>query len=419
MKVAIIGGGIGGLAAAISLHEAGIDADVYEAAPAILEVGLGIALLPHAVRELDELGLSDAVAAASVEIRELVGANRFGQPVWREPCGRAAGYRWPHYAIHRSSLQAILLDAARRRLGETRLHVGHRLDAFAARGDKVVARFTGHDGGADRLEATADVLIGADGANSTVRRQLNPEEGLPIWSGRVLWRAVSARPPILGGQSQVVMAGGGQKFVAHPAGPAAPGASSLVSWVAELQLDQRAWLHVEDWNRPGRIEDVMPAFEGWTCEWIDVPDQMRGHQRLFELPIAVRDPVERWTFGRISLLGDAAHPMYPTGTHGASQAIIDARVLAHALATQRDPVRALEAYEFERRRATTDIAAAEYSNGLERRIRMVEERAPNGFTRLADVIDPDLLTRSAAAYRATARLDPEELNARPSLTPVR
>jgi len=415
MRVMIAGGGIGGLVAALSLHDAGIDATVFEAVGEIRPLGVGINLLPHAGRELSELGLAERLDAVAIRTRELVYVNKFGQTIWREDRGLDAGYRWPQFSIHRGTLQMLLLEAVRARLGADAVRTDRRLVAFEDDGRRVRATFEDRTG--TRHQDEADVLIGADGIHSAVRRAFYPQEGAPIWNGAVLWRATTEAEPFLGGSSMVMAGHQAQKFVCYPISRAlAQRGRSLVNWIAELRFDpSRGWRR-EDWNRPGRVEDFLPRFEAWNFGWLDAPSLIRGATAVYEYPMVDRDPVERWSFGRVTLLGDAAHPMYPIGSNGASQAILDARVLAHRLATSGDPVEALAAYDAERRPGTARIVLANRANGPERVMQAVEERAPEGFARLEDVISREELETAAGDYKMIAGFDKNLLNERPSLS---
>ena len=407
MRVAIIGGGIGGLATALSLHAAGIDCDVYEAVPQIKPLGVGINLLPHAVRELSELGLADALAATAIETEKLIYANRFGQEIWQEPRGRAAGYNWPQFSIHRGALQVILLEAVTSRLGPSRVHTG----AQARRvGPSSVTFQSGET-------VEADVIVAADGIHSALRAQFYPDEGPPKWNRRVLWRGVTEAEPFLGGRTMVMAGYQNQKFVCYPISREATARGrSLINWIAELRIGGMADWRREDWNRVGRLEDFLPDFESWHFGWLDVPAVIRDASHIFEYPMVDRDPVARWTFDRVTLLGDAAHPMYPIGSNGASQAILDARILAHALATTRSINAALALYEDNRRPGTSRLVLANRANGPEQVMQTVHERAPNGFTQLSAVVSVEELETTAERYKQIAGFDREALNARESLS---
>jgi len=407
MRVAIIGGGIGGLATALSLHAAGIDCDVYEAVPQIKPLGVGINLLPHAVRELSELGLADALAATAIETEKLIYANRFGQEIWQEPRGRAAGYNWPQFSIHRGALQVILLEAVTSRLGPSRVHTGAQ--ARRAGASSVIFQ------SGETVEA--DVIVAADGIHSALRAQFYPDEGPPKWNRRVLWRGVTEAEPFLGGRTMVMAGYQNQKFVCYPISREATARGrSLINWIAELRIGGMADWRREDWNRVGRLEDFLPDFESWHFGWLDVPAVIRDASHIFEYPMVDRDPVARWTFDRVTLLGDAAHPMYPIGSNGASQAILDARILAHALATTRSINAALALYEDNRRPGTSRLVLANRANGPEQVMQTVHERAPNGFTQLSAVVSVEELETTAERYKQIAGFDREALNARESLS---
>ena len=406
MRVLVIGGGIGGLTTALALHAAGLEAEVHEGAGEVRPLGVGINLQPHAVRELCELGLGEALAETGVATRELVYANRFGQVIWREDRGRAAGYHWPQYSIHRGRLQMLLWQAAQARLGAARVCSGHRLAGFTQDAAGVTAQF------ADGSTARGDLLIAADGIHSVVRRHFVPGEGPPKWNGAILWRATSVAPPYLTGASMVQAGSHDQKFVVYPIAEL-PDGRRLTNWIAERRFPADTPWAREDWNRPGNLADVLPAFERWNFGWLDVPGLMRRAEAVYEFPMVDRDPLERWTDGRVTLLGDAAHPMYPIGSNGASQAILDARRLAWHLAGKRWDD-ALAGYEAERRPATAALVAANRGLGPDLVLELVHQRAPQGFTALHDVISQAELEGTASAYKKLAGFDPALLNARES-----
>ncbi|MCA8927649.1 MAG: flavin-dependent oxidoreductase [Alphaproteobacteria bacterium] len=413
MHALIVGGGIGGLTTALSLHAAGISCRVYEAVPDLQPLGVGINVLPHAVRELTELGLADRLAATAIPTAELIYANRHGQQIWQEPRGTAAGYRWPQFSIHRGELQMALLAEARARLGADAILTDHRLTGFDQSGDTVTARFARADGAT--VTAEGDLLVACDGIHSTVRRHFYPDEGAPIWNGNVLWRATTLAQPYLTGRSMVMAGHQAQKFVCYPISrQAEERGEALINWIAEIKFTDRQTWRREDWNRRANLADFLPAFEDWDFGWLKVPDIIRGAAEVFEYPMVDRDPVAAWSFGRVTLLGDAAHPMYPIGSNGASQAILDARRLAWHLVRQPDPDAALRAYDAERRPATAAIVLANRENGPEQAMEMVHERAPDGFDDLAAIVSPAELAATAERYKALAGFDKDTLNTRES-----
>jgi len=411
MRVVIAGAGIGGLSLALSLHAAGIEAQVCEAVGEVRPLGVGINLLPHATRELTELGLGERLAAHAIATEALIYANRFGQEIWREPRGRFAGYRWPQYSIHRGTLQRLLLDAVRERLGADAVRLGRR--AVGAETDGGVARLHLADGSI----AEADLVVGADGIHSALRARAYPGEGPPIWNKRVLWRGVTEAEPYLGGAAMVMAGHQDQKFVCYPIDPAAARhGRSLINWIAELSFPERDAWRREDWSRAGALDDFLPAFEDWRFGWLDPSAIVRGASQVYEYPLVDRDPVDRWTFGRTTLLGDAAHPMYPIGSNGASQAILDARTLAFELAAGADVDVALARYEEARRPATSRLVLLNRANGPEQVMQLAHERAPEGFADVHDVLSRAELEATAGAYKQAAGFDREALNARASLS---
>jgi 2-polyprenyl-6-methoxyphenol hydroxylase-like FAD-dependent oxidoreductase len=416
MTVLIIGGGIAGLTTALSLHQIGVDCRVFESVDTIEPLGVGINTLPHAVRELSELGLRDKLAATGVATAELAYYSSHGQRIWAEPRGEAAGYLWPQFSIHRGELQMILLEAARARLGADRIRTGHQLIGWEETNTGVRAHFVHRGTGEPRDDAEGSLLIGADGIHSAVRSVFYPNEGPPIWNGAIMWRGVTTGQTFLDGRTMIMAGHEGQKFVAYPISRD----NAVINWIAERKFTPDHVWRREDWNRPGKLEEFLPWFEKWRFDWLDVPAVIGNAARCFEYPMVDRDPVESWTFGRVTLLGDAAHAMYPIGSNGASQAILDARVLAREIQARGPVPEALLAYDAERRPATARIVLANRRNGPEQVMQLVQERAPDGFARIEDVLSQRELEESAAVYKRIAGFDKAELNARaPIVTPFR
>ena len=395
LRCAVVGAGIGGLTTALSLHEIGVRVEVFDSVNELRPLGVGINLLPHAVRELDALGLLDELSARSVAPAQLVYCTRRGQEIWREPRGLAAGYQWPQLSIHRGVLQEILKKALIDRVGTDALHLGHSLVRVEQSGGDPVGVF--EDG-----QVEADLLIAADGIHSVARSQRYPEEGPPLWNGSLLWRGVAEIEPVRDGRSMIWAGHPEQKFVGYPVADLPDGRQTF-NFVAELRRPDSDLATREDWNRRGSLEDFLPWFTDWDFDWLDVPSIVGAATETFVFPMVDRDPLPRWTFDRTTLVGDAAHPMYPIGSNGASQAILDARVLAGCVRRfPDDPGAALDRYEAVRRPATAAIVHANRGFGPELPMVLVEERAPEGFEDIADVITSEEIARVTEDYRRTA-----------------
>ncbi|GAA5062782.1 2-polyprenyl-6-methoxyphenol hydroxylase-like FAD-dependent oxidoreductase [Thermocatellispora tengchongensis] len=422
MRVLIIGAGIGGLTAALSLHAAGIDCSVVDSAPELRPLGVGINLQPHAVRELVDLGLGEALEATGIQTSAQVYANRFGNVILTLPRGRGAGYLWPQYSIHRGRLQMILLDAVRARLGPGAVRLGLAFQDFArdpeeegGKAGTVTALLRDVRTG-EVVAETADVLAGADGVHSAVRARLHPGHDELRWSGIRMWRGVTERDPYLDGATLLVAgSNAAAKFVAYPicAEARARGRASM-NWVAEVRMAEAGAAGQADWHREGALEDVLPHFADWFLPDLDVPKLITGADRILEYPMVDKDPLPRWNVGRATLLGDAAHPMYPIGSNGGSQAILDARFLALTLARNVDPAEGLAEYERERRPATTDIVLACRRLPMDETIELVERRAPDGFADISEVLSARELAEMAAAQKTISDMDVTMLNQRPS-----
>src|SRR5262245_18437682 len=371
MDIAIVGGGIAGLTLALALLQRGLSCRVYESVSEVRELGVGITLLPHAMRELAALGLGEVLAARGIENRESCFFNRFGQLIYREPRGRFAGYPFPEVGLHRGRLHRTLWDAAVTRLGGQRLHTDHQCAGLEQSDRRVTLHFRSSATGAPRPSVTADLAIACDGVNSTVRRQFYPADALRF-VGINTWRGVTRARPFLTGRSYV-RAGSMRSgnIVIYPIVDDVDGAGrQLINWPAQVL---QPGYDRNDWIQAGRPEDFLHIYASWTFDWLDVPELIRRSDVIFEYPMVDKDPVARWTFGRVTLLGDAAHPMYPRGSNGAAQAILDARALADRLAEGGDPLAALAAYEAARAGPTAEVVRANRTIAPDYLIERVEE----------------------------------------------
>jgi len=415
LDVAIVGGGIGGLVAALSLNAAGIDCTVFEAVDELRPLGVGINLLPHSVRVLAGLGLLPRLAETAIETAELAYFNKHGQPIWAEPRGLAGGYAFPQFSIHRGELQMILYETALARLGPDRIRTSHVLTGHADHGDRVELHFTDRSRAA-RPAVHARAVIAADGIHSVVRRAFFPDEGPARFSGRMLWRATTEAAPFLTGRSMIQAGHQNQKFVCYPISRRlADRGRALVNWIAELTVPGTTPPR-QDWSRRVDPSVFREPFAGWRFPWLDVPALIDGADAVYEYPMVDRDPLPHWTRGRVTLLGDAAHPMYPIGSNGASQAILDAESIARALAdagfgrASPDPTDAFSRYEAERREATGRIVLANRGNGPDQVMQIAEERAPQGFSHVHDVIPQAELEAISARYKQLAGFTREQVN---------
>jgi 2-polyprenyl-6-methoxyphenol hydroxylase-like FAD-dependent oxidoreductase len=401
--ILIVGAGIGGLTLALELHQRGIACRVFESAPEIRAIGVGINLLPHATRVLSDLGLQDALAKVAVETAEAAFFNRFGQLIYREPLGRRAGYRWPQFSIHRGDLQSVLLEALQARVGPDRLHLGFHCEGFEQTDDEVRLRIR------NQPAAIGAGAVGCDGIHSVIRRQLYPGEGEPRYSGVNMWRGVTRWKPILSGAT-MLRAGWlkGGKLVHYPIRDRIDAEGrQLVNWLWELETPSyQRW----DWNRPARLEDFIAGVEDWKFDWLDVPAFFRAADVVLEYPMVDKDPLPAWSFGRVSLLGDAAHPMYPRGSNGAGQAILDAKALAEALDEDTDVARALNTYEEQRLLPTANVVLENRRNPPDAILREIYERTGDRpFERIESVISAEELKAISDRYKGIAGYDKSSL----------
>ena len=410
-SILIAGGGVGGLTLALSLHQAGIACRVFEAAPEIRSLGVGINLLPHAMRELTELGLLDALRAVAVETREVCFYNRYGQFIHKEPRGKFAGYDWPQLSIHRGDLHEVLLAAVRQRLGGDAFVLGKKAVGFTQDADSITLQFE------DGTSAQGSAVVGCDGIHSAIRKQLHPGEGPPAYQGINMWRGVTRGKPYLSGASMVIAgwleAG---KMVIYPIRNMVDergDAIQLINWVAEVQSPRNV---LQDWNLAGKLDDFYPVFAGRTHDWLDIDALIRNADSILEYPMVDREPLSHWTEGRATLLGDAAHPMYPRGSNGGGQAILDARVLTGCLKREHGVPNALKAYEENRLKPAYEVVLANRAIGPDAILRTVHERTDDKpFGKIEDVISAEEMVDSGENYKRIAGFEREALRNRPSL----
>ncbi len=419
MRVAIAGGGIGGMTLALSLLAAGItDVEVFESAPAIRALGLGINLLPHGARELTELGLVDELSAVGIPTTESAFYTRRGQLIWSEPCGLAAGYRWPQFSIHRGELLGVLHRAVVERLGSRHVHTSCHLARFGqSRAGGVWAEFVDRATDTPAGRAEADLLVGCDGVHSAARHALYPDEGAPRWNGITMYRGLTRAKPFLSGRTLVNVGSDERRVVAYSISKAEEERGrALINWSANFKAADEGTMPRESWSHTARAQDVVGRFASFVFDFLDVPALIAGAEVVYKYPQVDRDPLPTWDFGRVTLLGDAAHPMHPAGANGASQAILDARVLARELAGQPSIETAVAAYDAKRRPTTAAVVRANREKAQARSQNLVEERAPDGFTDLTDVIGQQELEQIFGGYERLAGFDRETLNSRPSLS---
>ena len=408
-EVIVAGGGIAGLTMALTLHEIGVPVRVLESVAEVKPLGVGINLQPNAIRELQQLGLGDELERMAVRTKNVSMYSKHGGRIWTEQRGIWAGYRWPQYSVHRGHLQMLLYEAVLDRLGAAALQTGARVTSFENTASGVAV---GVDwaSGESTFESAAS-LIGADGIHSAIRRQMYPAEGAPVWAGSVMWRAATESRPFLDGATMVFIGNDDQKFVAYPISQPDPQTGlAIVNWIAELRYDPSKGFNKEDYTRRASVDEFLPQFENWEFDWIDLAALANGADRIYEYPMVDRDPIPSWTDGRVTLMGDAAHVMYPVGSNGASQAIVDARKIGRALIDHDDVANAMASYESEMLPLASNMVLRNRAGGPDHIMQMVEDRCGGVFDDITDVMSNDELDAYAAKYKTTAGFAITELN---------
>jgi len=406
MNVVIIGAGVGGLTLGLRLHQAGIPCRVYEAAPELKPLGVGINLLPHATRELSELGLLPALQAVAVTTREIAYFNRFGQAIYREPSGRFGGYEWPQFSIHRGDLQMVLLQAFMERAGAGAVITGHRCTGVEQDAGGATTFFENPLTREPLPPQRGDIVVSCEGIHSAIRKQFYPHEGPPRYSGLNMWRGVTRGKPFLTGASMVRMGWvNTAKVLIYPIrNDIDSQGRQLINWVVDIATPH--YKQQRDWNRPGNIDDFIGALADWHFDWLDVPALIRAADVILEYPMVDQDPLPQWSFGRVTLLGDAAHPMLPRGANGGAQAILDCRAFTESLLGAADPVAALKVYESRRLPPTSKVVLTNRENPPDAILREIFLRTGDKpFTRIDDVISQNELVALSERYQRVAGFD--------------
>lgn len=413
-SVLIAGGGIGGLSLALTLHQIGVPCVVFESVRELKPLGVGINLQPNAVRELFELGITEAdLDAIGMPTREwaLVGLN--GNDIYSEPRGLLAGYKWPQYSVHRGELQMMLYRKLVERAGEGVVRFGSRVTGYRNEDDGSVTALIEHADGSTS-EDSGRLLIGADGLHSAIRAQMHPDQPPIHWGGAIMWRGTSQSVPIRSGASFVGLGTHEHRFVFYPISQPDPETGlATINWIAEVTVDASTGRDDSRWFKAVEIDEFAHHFDGWTYDWLDIPALLRGADIAYENPMIDRDPVPTWHDGRVILIGDAAHPMYPTGSNGASQAIVDGRLLGAYLVKLGLTEDALAAYDAQFCETVSQIVLRNRGAGPFGLLNIVDERCGGKFDDIDAVVSPQERTDFMAGYKAAAGFAVEKLNAAP------
>lgn len=414
MKVIIAGAGIGGLTAALSLNQAGIDVRVFESVSELGPLGVGINVLPHASRELIALGLQDELDKFAIRTRNMQYFTRRGKLALSVPCGEYAGYRWPQYSLHRGEFQMLLLNTLKQRAGEDSVVSAHQFSSFQQDDSGVSAQFVDAKSGEVIHEERGDLLIGADGLHSATRRILYPEEGAPLYCGMVLFRSAVESTPYLDGESMIVVGDKRLRLISYPISLKSHQAGgSHINWVAAVPFKTDK-PQEENWNKEANAENLLELYKDWEFDWLDVPELIAKSQQIFEFPVYDRDPLQRWAFDRVSILGDAAHPLIPVSSSGAVHAIIDGRALAYALATNDDPVSGLQAFEQDRLPKANRVVLSSRQNGPDEVLEIVNKECPEDAEDIFEYVNKDRLQKVIDDFKERTGFRMETLNNLPS-----
>jgi 5-methylphenazine-1-carboxylate 1-monooxygenase len=417
MTVLIAGGGIAGISLALTCHQIGVPFKVFETIDELKPLGVGINIQPSAVRELFDLGLEPYMGKIGVKTYDYGMYTKTGLEIWTETRGTWAGYYWPQYSVHRGMLHMMLYEQLLERAGPECFERGWSATGYENTATDAILHLQDHDGN-NRTEE-GDVVIGADGIHSALRHQIAPDEGPPKWGGFVLWRGTTRMKPFLTGASMVMVGYHSLRFVSYPISEIDPDTGeALVNWIATIKYRPEDGYNKEDYNRLANIDDFLPKFMHWTFDWLNVPEIVQAADKIYEYPMVDREPLPRWTFDNVTLIGDAAHAAYPVGSNGAGQAIVDSRVLGASFLEHGVTNAALQAFEDKMRPATEKVIYANRGDeGPDAILDVVEERCGGVFDDIEDVMPYQELKDHSDKYKKLAGFSIDELNALPPIIP--
>jgi len=416
--VIIAGGGIGGLTMALTLQQLGIPCQVFESASSMKPLGVGINIQPNAVRELIDLGIgTNELDTIGIPAREwaLVGLN--GKEVYAEPRGLDAGYRWPQYAVHRGKFLMLLYKKVLERLGEHAVRLDSRVTSYAINSDNKVDVTVLHGDGSESV-MTGSLLIGADGIHSAVRAQMHPDQAPIHWGGALMWRGTIRAKPIRTSSSFIGLGTHEHRMVIYPISDTDKNGEAEINWIAELTVDNSEGWQSDSWFKPVSVEDFAHHFEQFRYDWLDVPAMLQQAEMAYENPMIDRDPVDTWVDGPVALMGDAAHPMYPTGSNGASQAIIDARLIGAKILEIGTNAAALSAYNEQLCEPLSALVLRNRGAGPFGLLNLLHERCGGEFTNIEEVIPAAEREEFMSVYKKAAGFAIESLNAAPPIINV-
>ena len=416
MTVLIAGGGISGLALALTCHQIGVPFRVFEAVEKIQPLGVGINVQPTAVRELYDLGLKDEIASIGVKTRDYGMYTKTGLHVWTEARGTWAGYNWPQYSVHRGKLHMMLYEKLIERAGAGCIETGWSATGFENIETGAMLHLKRKSGETKSIQGA--LAIGADGIHSAIRKQMEPNEGEPTWGGNIMWRGTTQAKPFKSGASMVMIGHKGLRFVSYPISEPDPQTgNATINWICVLAYGADYQWNKEDWSREASVRDFLPRFKALNIDWLDIPTLIANAGEVYEYPMVDRDPIERWTHGNVTLMGDAAHAAYPVGSNGAGSGIIDARKLGAAFLKYGLTSTALKMFEEEMRPIASKVVLMNRTAGPDAILDLVEEYSAGTFEKIEDVISQEQLAAHAKKYKAAAGYGIEETNSSPQTIP--
>ena len=409
MTVLICGAGIGGLCLGLSLQQLDIPFQIFESTESVKPLGVGINLQPNAVRELYALGVESDLKRIGVQTEEFGLFSKKGLEIWTEHRGLKAGYNVPQFSVHRGELQKLLYDTLIERMENNVVNLGMKVISYKNSSSSVHLQCLNKN--TKKMEVfDGDILVACDGINSSIRKQLFPDEGDPLWNGAILWRGLTVTSPFRTGASMVMIGHDTQRFVSYPISEKDHDGNAKINWIAELKFNPEKPWSKSDWSKKVDKSKFIDRFSDWSFDWINPLNLITETSSIYEYPMVDRAPLQKWTFKRTTLLGDAAHPTYPVGSNGASQAIIDARKLAFYLKVNGTNEEALLNYEKEMLPLTTKITFANRSSGPDALLQVVEDRCGGSFKNIREIISQNELEAHSEKYKSVAGLNIEKLN---------
>jgi len=403
MLIGIIGGGISGLSLALQLNHYGFAVEIFESAKELSPLGLGLNLQPKAVKILANCNLFDELITNGVAISSVEFQCKDGLSIFSQKRGIADGYDFPQIAIHRAKLQQMLLKQFTLQ-PKNKIYLGQQLINFQEYHSNVVCTLVDRTTN-NVLDKTVDILIGADGIHSTIRAKIHNDKANYQFAGIMMWRGISKIKPFQQHSSVVVRGNRNVQLITYPISPLDKNGECYINWVVEIFDEETNTLDDNCWNKQGHVAEFIHYFNDWQNKFLDIEPLFDKAINIFKFPMVDRNPLNYWNTNRVTLIGDAAHPMYPRGANGASQGIIDAEYLATVIHSASNISDALQQYQANRLPITSKIVLDNRNANQLEILSLVAARCQKTCQNIHTCIDSEYIRQILTDYKINTNLN--------------